>query len=852
MKLMPILRAVNYPNRWASAYVFSQLDKTGTGQTEKFPDEINPGFAHNDSFAGRDALIQMVSFAMVNSSSSPYLINTSKGMRVVADEKNSGFKGYTDINGLTNEDFGIKSEDPNRLKKTWPFYFTLGTGPNYELFNKNYPGLSSSKNISLGMYGIRPNILASYSSFHTWDSEEKLYQPVTLYDESYEPTTPAMENGSMFTNSVLTYGNKQRSASFFTNNDSSSETGGGTVGMSIGVTRIAVGNQKQWTDKRYVFYGAGRDTKVALPSFQAGMVSSSNNGEVIMFKNTANWGLGGAYIYIPGAVKREKDETILQARTKAKHINYGDEDQPFRYVLNGQFAGVESRSYNYVAEAGYSDTYQNIVVGTTGQGGKGVFSLNGNGWLAHTGFTESVMKYNGDTVMSRMTTVTQREETIKRLVNWDSANNPHTEKPMEGLEKIGYTIGQPILAQMSMLRSANSAPNVVDDVRIIAFVANGYNGTEDKPSLYVIDAAGADFGVGSALPKSTNELGKVLKKIEMPVPGNNKSSNALNGAAIVDLDFNGVADIGYVGDYNGNLYRLDFRSPTVDGWKATLIYEGDPSQPITTSPTVYKDSNNSITVIFGTGSQIYKDDSMDTSVQSLYGIKDRFNEVPTDTVSYRSRDHMLTRQTYSETLAEGGNTVRLATRYTLGKKQGWYADLTPQSGADLGERVISNMEVIDNTLMVTSYYIKPEYLNNQSSGAICSVPMGYAGTWQMQLDAATGGAIDTENANTGQMMLSSGKKAFVAGVRYMDRIPPISLSTTKNFPYNAQGQLLAGGKLYTPGKVFKPKECDGSDIVVSVGSMSDSSNNVSGTGVVCGKIVKSNSVVKRLSWRIIG
>lgn len=258
MKKMPILRAVNYPKNWASAYVYSQLDEQGTGKTEKFPEIINKDFKHNDSFAGRDAEKQMVAFAMGHSRMAPQIINTTKGIKVIADGAgtvSSSFTGFTNITDLSNKEFGIDSNDNDRLKKTWPFYFTLGAGPSYFLYNRyGYPGLSSSKFISMNMYGIRPNTLSMYSTFYTTNSFNSLYIPEMSFDESYEPTTPALENGVIFSNSVLPYGNKQRYGTFYDNNDVSGENGGGTVGSSIGTTWVS-GYGRQWTDKHYVFHG---------------------------------------------------------------------------------------------------------------------------------------------------------------------------------------------------------------------------------------------------------------------------------------------------------------------------------------------------------------------------------------------------------------------------------------------------------------------------------------------------------------------------------------------------------------------------------------------------------------------
>ncbi|WP_434778287.1 PilC/PilY family type IV pilus protein [Neisseria sp. Ec49-e6-T10] len=856
IKNIPILRVANYPNKWASTFVLSVFDEKGS--LKKYPDIINPNFKHNESFAGRPIEMQIPSFAMVNRSATPTIVNTQKGIKLIADGQNGTRQfGYEDISSLSNEDFGFSSTDAGYLKRVWPTLFTLGD-------NVHVPQAPNSKHLMFRRDHIRPNTLTSYSSIGgTLNSNTSIYKAITGFDESYEPTTGAMDSGVMFGNQFLAMGNKYRYRLFYYQNDISSEYGGGTVGMSIGVTAAALGTgyiQAQWTDKHYPVIGGADKTSTdpIRPYFQGDMIVGSNNGQVIVFGDAGGWGLGAQFVYVPGATQREQNETILQALGKSKHINYGDEDHPFNYVLNGQFAAIETKSYNDRKEIspGYfrdNEKYQIIAVGTTGQGGKGVYSLNGSGYLARTGYEQYAATGNDNYSFNAEygNDPAKRDTLIKSSVNWDSAMNPHTGAPMVGLEKIGYTIGKPILGQMAMTRK-NGLPNVEKDVRVLAFVANGYNGTESKPSLYVIDALGADVGTAHEKPVSTNEMGKLLRKIEMPVPDSNNKNNALTGISLVDLDFNGVYDLGYAADYNGNVYRIDFRGNTIDDWQTTLIYEGNPSQPITTAPTVSLNKDQSVTVVFGTGSQIYKKDATDKSVQALYGIIDRYSssmamEVP----SYLTRKDVLVEQTLSEAKDISGQTVRIATTNKPNDKQnrGWFIDLQSQGKSALGERVLVEPTISDGSLFLTTYFIKPEYLNGSSNGAVCSVPMGYSGTWQMILDASTGGNITVKNSNIGKTQLSSGGSIFTAGTQYTDRVAPFYLITSNNLPYNANGQASQSGKLFTPGKVIKPKECDGTDILVYIDPTSQDRNTVVGTTVTCADTPKGTA--RRVAWRLL-
>jgi type IV pilus assembly protein PilY1 len=89
-------------------------------------------------------------------------------------------------------------------------------------------------------------------------------------------------------------------------------------------------------------------------------------------------------------------------------------------------------------------------------------------------------------------------------------------------------------------------------------------------------------------------------------------------------------DFVYAGDLKGNLWKFDLRNADPNKWEVAYS-DGDtpkplfqaPGQPITAAPDVmYHCDKDGYMVIFGTGKYLGKNDSTDTSQQTIFGIWD--------------------------------------------------------------------------------------------------------------------------------------------------------------------------------------------------------------------------------------
>lgn len=122
----------------------------------------------------------------------------------------------------------------------------------------------------------------------------------------------------------------------------------------------------------------------------------------------------------------------------------------------------------------------------------------------------------------------------------------------------------------------------------------------------------------------------------------------------------------YVGDLFGNLHRLNLETNVFD-IMATLSGPNGP-QPITTKPLTGKVKNVNEPIVFvGTGKFIGTNDIIDSSVQSLYAMRDKV------TSSYGNPRSTLA----ARYLARDGNSVTISSSGPVDwVSGGWYVDLT--------------------------------------------------------------------------------------------------------------------------------------------------------------------------------
>jgi type IV pilus assembly protein PilY1 len=274
---------------------------------------------------------------------------------------------------------------------------------------------------------------------------------------------------------------------------------------------------------------------------------------------------------------------------------------------------------------------------------------------------------------------------------------------------MGYTIGQPSISPL---------PNGEFGV----IVTSGYETGQVDGTIWVLDPADGSIVTTFTLPNS-GDLGPPL---------------------VVDLDGDRVADRVYVGDTNGNLWRVDLDDPSPSNWgaPASLLSGGTPvplfiardadglRQAITAPLASAFNEDGLHTVFFGTGSFYRVDDNVvpsDPDVDSFYAVIDR--GLP---ISGRSG---LQEQSILDQVTVSGYAVRGVTANVLPyAADGWYLDLqwkTTYGGpGPEGERVVSRAIVRGDRVIFSTVIPDPD-------------PCSFGGeSWIMELNAFSGGRLE--------------------------------------------------------------------------------------------------------------
>ena len=279
---------------------------------------------------------------------------------------------------------------------------------------------------------------------------------------------------------------------------------------------------------------------------------------------------------------------------------------------------------------------------------------------------------------------------------------------------LGFVFGQPLL-----VKTNNGRWSVV--------VSGGYNAgnASGHAVLFVLDA----------------ETGALIKKIDTAA-GTAASPNGLSAPAAIDNNGDGIVDVVYAGDLNGNLWKFDLKSATASDWglgnAALALFITPGAQPITVRPDVSRFPGGGYLVGFGTGRYLASGDQGDASVQSVYAIVDKGTGA---TVTLAD----LQQQSILETATRGGVLYRLSTHavgapvddtitgdalisrpaYLSGKK-GWYVNLPTT-----GERVIEDAQFRGGRLILVSMI--PDTTSACASGGK---------SWLLEFDALTGNRLD--------------------------------------------------------------------------------------------------------------
>lgn len=270
----------------------------------------------------------------------------------------------------------------------------------------------------------------------------------------------------------------------------------------------------------------------------------------------------------------------------------------------------------------------NILVGSLGRGGRGVFGLN----------------------------VTAPAAFAAGNVLWDRSG-PSAETDM------GYVLGAPVVRKGS-------------DGSTLVLVGNGVDSNTAIPAnsrayLFVY---------------RLNTFGSIVGTIK--IPAGTETGNGLAEPRAADTDGDGDVDYVYAGDLRGNVWKFDLTG-NVGSWDNatsitrlfTAVDASANRQPITSAVALARDpASSQIFILVGTGRYVTNGDLSSTSVQSIYGLMDG------TTIAGRAA---LAQRTIASTGTDSlGRAARSFEAYSIlpSGKRGWYVDLTIPTA---GERVVT-------------------------------------------------------------------------------------------------------------------------------------------------------------------
>ncbi|MBJ6978788.1 PilC/PilY family type IV pilus protein [Luteimonas sp. MC1895] len=319
--------------------------------------------------------------------------------------------------------------------------------------------------------------------------------------------------------------------------------------------------------------------------------------------------------------------------------NFGSLSRPdygHRYFVDGPVV-VSSRTQT---------PGENILVGSLGRGGKGIFALD---VTTPASFNASSFK-------------------------WEKYETPGN--------NMGLVLGKPIIGRLN-----NGETGLI--------VPNGINSTTGRAVLLVYNLR-------------TGVLLREIDTLVGSPAANNPDSNGLMAPVGLDQDANGTLDVVYAGDMLGNVWKFDLSASLPAGWG--VAFSGDPlftargpsgeRQPIMGGvavgihPTSYRPW-----VFFGTGRFMTVSDPSNQDVQGLYGIAD-FGTPITNKASQLTRRRVIV-----ATTADGRRIRGFQANDALPPgSRGWYVDLLepPAPGTPIGERIVTAPQMSGSALVVSS------------------------------------------------------------------------------------------------------------------------------------------------------
>ena len=274
---------------------------------------------------------------------------------------------------------------------------------------------------------------------------------------------------------------------------------------------------------------------------------------------------------------------------------------------------------------------------------------------------------------------------------------------------MGNLMGAPVIAKFKTGVDTNGVAQYKYFV-VVPSGLNNYSSESTTPPSGAVFLLSLDKATSAAWSLDVNYYKIKLKNL------NSSAQYGVSPPALA-VGMNGAVQFAYVGDLQGNLWRLNFTGAAP--WSSALgsdtdkplfsaVDDSNPAvaQPITVQPKIVFAPGGGYVVLFGTGKYVEKADMVpgNFNKQSFYAIYDSTE----DSYRVKSRDDLKKR---SLTLVSASNAYTIfgeefiyaATKdFESLAKKGWYFDFL--NSDDTGERAVANPLLVDaqlyfNTIM---------------------------------------------------------------------------------------------------------------------------------------------------------
>jgi type IV pilus assembly protein PilY1 len=301
-------------------------------------------------------------------------------------------------------------------------------------------------------------------------------------------------------------------------------------------------------------------------------------------------------------------------------------------------------------------------------------------------------------------------------------------------EGIGQTWSTPNLAPVNVDGAVNGA------VKPVVIVGGGYDNCEDGAAADPCNGA-----KGNVIYVIDADSGELLRKFDT-------DGRVVSDVAVIDIDYDGVADYAYVGDTRGNLYRIAFgRSKTAPlakaAWTKTKIGKtaANSNRKFLYQPALIHGYDKAtgktyIYVALGSGD---REQPLVSQYPYVNNVKNRFY-VYMDDVSATDTANL------DDTTTMNGYTSNQDCGASLtipgGNKAGWFMELPKR-----GEQTVTSAVIVGGLVAFSTNRAVP------SSEGVCA-PLGEARGYIFNLFSASG-AIGATNGTCG----GEASSVFVGG-----------------------------------------------------------------------------------------